>query len=77
MTPDTLTRDNVYRRQRGENGVEKTNKQCAKEFNEEAVVLERDQGYSVSEAPISLGISSNLINRWKGEMASTPKTNYC
>jgi transposase-like protein len=77
MTPDTFTRDNVYQRLRGENGVEKTNKQCAKKFKEKAVVLERDQGYSVSEAVESLGISSNMINRWKGEMTSTPKTNYC
>jgi hypothetical protein len=47
-TKHSNKRNNVYQRLRGDNGVEKSNKKCAKEFKEEAVVLERDQSYSVS-----------------------------
>jgi len=41
-------------------GQKKTNKQYTKEFKEEAVALVRDQGYSVSEGAISLGIARAL-----------------
>ena len=51
-------------------GQKKTNKQYTKGFKEEAVAVVRDQGYSVSEASVSLGIASNMLYRWKGEIAS-------
>jgi transposase len=43
----------------------RTYKQYTKEFKEEAVVLVREQGYSVPEAARSLGIASNMLYRWK------------
>lgn len=40
-------------------------KQYPKEFKEEAVALVLEQGYSVSEAAESLGITSKLLSSWK------------
>ena len=47
-------------------GQKRTYKQYSKEFKEEAVALVREQGYSVPEAAISLGIASNMLYRRKG-----------
>ena len=46
-------------------------KQCPQEFKEEAVTWVSDPGYSVPEAANSLGISSNLLYRWKDKAAGT------
>ena len=43
-------------------------KQYSKEFKEEAVALVREQGYSVPEAAESLGVSTNLLYRWKDKI---------
>ena len=40
-------------------------KQSPREFKEEAVALVNEQGYSIPEAPNSLGINPNLLYRWK------------
>ena len=45
--------------------VKRTNKTYPKEFKEEAVSLVLDQGYSVSDAASSLGITSKLLYTWK------------
>jgi len=44
------------------NRVKKT---YTKEFKEEAVSLVLDQGYSVSEAANSLGVTTKVIYNWK------------
>jgi len=44
------------------NRVKKT---YTKEFKEEAVSLVLDQGYSVTEAANSLGVTSKVIYNWK------------
>ena len=44
-------------------GQKRTNKQYSKEYKEEAVVLIRDQGYTVPEAAKSLGIASNILDK--------------
>jgi transposase len=36
----------------------------------EAVALVCDQGFSVSKVPVLLGIASNMLYRWKGEIVS-------
>lgn len=51
-------------------GQKRTNKQYSKEYKEEAVALVRDQGYSVPEAAKSLGLASNMLYRWKGQIES-------
>ena len=51
-------------------GQKRTNKQYSKEYKEEAVALVRDQGYSVPEAAKSLGLASNILYRWKGQIES-------
>ena len=38
--------------------------------NEEAVALIRDQDYTVSEASKSLGITNNILYRWKDKITS-------
>ena len=45
-------------------------KQYSKEYKDEAVALVKDQGYSVPEAAKSLGIASNMLYRWKEQIAS-------
>ena len=53
----------------------RTNRQYSAEFKEEAVSLVLDQGYSVSKAAESLGITTGLLYRWKDkvEMANSAK----
>tara|TARA_B100000676_G_C17959789_1_gene776854 strand:- start:919 stop:1206 length:288 start_codon:yes stop_codon:yes gene_type:complete len=43
----------------------KKNRTYPKEFKEEAVALVTEQGYSVTEAARSLGITTKLIYNWK------------
>ena len=52
-------------------GQKRTNKQYSKEYKEEAVVLIRDQGYTVPEAAKSLGIASNIASDLEGKSLST------
>lgn len=40
-------------------------KQYPREFKDEAVALVLEQGYSVPEAAKSLGITANMLYRWK------------
>ena len=42
----------------------------SQEFKQEAVGLVVDQGYSCAEAGRNLGISGNLVGRWKREIES-------
>lgn len=42
-------------------------RQYTSEFKEEAVLLVTQQGYSVSEAAKSLGISANMLYNWKAK----------
>ena len=51
-------------------GQKRTYKQYSREYKEEAVALVREQGYSVSQAAKSLGIGSNMLYRWKGQIES-------
>ena len=44
------------------------NKQYPSEFKEEAVALVLDQGYSVSDAAESLGITTKLLYAWKAKI---------
>lgn len=44
-------------------------KQYTQEFKEEAVGLVLEQGYSVAKAAESLGISTNLLYKWKDKIA--------
>jgi transposase len=46
-------------------GQKRSYTQYPKEFKEEAVVLIRDQGYSVADAAKSLAITTSLLYRWK------------
>jgi len=46
----------------------RTYKQYPKEFKEEAVALVREQGYSVAEAAKSLGITTNMLYKWKDKI---------
>lgn len=43
-------------------------KQYPKEFKEEAVGLVLEQGYSVSEAAKSLGVTTTLLYKWKDKI---------
>lgn len=43
-------------------------KQYPKEFKEQAVGLVVEQGYSVSEAAKSLGITTTLLYKWKDKI---------
>ena len=43
----------------------RTYKQYSREYKEEAVALVLEQGYSVPKAAESLGISPNMLYRWK------------
>ena len=49
-------------------GQKRNYKQYPKEFKEEAVALVLEQGYSVPEAAKSLGITANLLYRWKEQV---------
>ena len=46
----------------------RTYKKYPQEFKDEAVSLVSDQGYSVQKAAESLGIRSNVLYRWKGQL---------
>ena len=46
-------------------GQKRSYKQYTKEFKEEAVLLVLEQGYSVPKAAESLGVSPNLLYKWK------------
>jgi transposase len=48
-------------------GQKRSYTQYPTEFKEEAVALIRDQGYSVSDAAKSLGITTSLLYRWKDQ----------
>lgn len=48
--------------------TEKKRRKYSREFKEEAVGLVTKQGYGVSEAARNLGISANMLGRWKREM---------
>ena len=48
--------------------AEKKRRKYSKEFKEEAVGLVTEQGYRTSEAARNLGISANMLGRWKREM---------
>ncbi len=51
-------------------GQKRAYKQNSKQYKEEAVVLVREQGYSVPEAVKSLGIANNMLYRWKDLIVS-------
>ncbi|WP_373091941.1 transposase [Zhongshania sp.] len=48
-------------------GQKRSHKQYSKEFKEEVVTLIRDQDHSVVEASKPLGVTSNMLYRWKGQ----------
>jgi len=48
--------------------TKRKNKTYTTEFKLEAVALVTDQGYSVSEAAASLGITTKLIYNWKAKL---------
>ena len=48
--------------------TKRTNKQYPKEFKEEAVALVLEQGYTVPEAAVSLGLNANLLYKWKDKI---------
>ncbi len=47
--------------------TKRKNKVYTNEFKQEAVALVTEQGYSVSEAASSLGITAKLIYNWKAK----------
>lgn len=47
--------------------TKRKNKTYTTEFKQEAVALVTEQGYSVSEASASLGITTKLIYNWKAK----------
>ncbi|MFU7507400.1 transposase, partial [Vibrio cholerae] len=49
--------------------LRKENKRLQIEFREEAVKLVTEQGYSVTEAAKSLGITTKLLYNWKDKLA--------
>ncbi|OUR88718.1 transposase [Gammaproteobacteria bacterium 42_54_T18] len=51
----------------------RTYKQYSKEYKEEAVALVLEQGYSVPKASESLGISPNMLYKWKEKMEEQQK----
>ena len=48
--------------------TKRTNKQYPKEFKEEAVALVLEQGYTVPEAAVSLGLNANLPYKWEDKI---------
>ena len=48
--------------------MKRTRRQHSPEFKREAVALVVEHGYSCAAAGRSLGVSSVLIGRWKGEL---------
>ena len=47
--------------------TKRKNKVYTNEFKQEAVALVTEQGYSMSEAASSLGITAKLIDNWKAK----------
>lgn len=45
-------------------------KSYSREFKEEAVALVTEQGYSVANAAEAVGIRSNMLYRWKDQLAA-------
>jgi transposase len=50
-----------------------TRKQYTKEFKKEAVELVAKQNYTIAQAARSLGISGNMLARWKREYLAKEK----
>ncbi|MDF1757162.1 MAG: transposase [Legionellaceae bacterium] len=50
--------------------TKRVKKNYTKEFKEEAVSLVLDQGYSVTEAANSLGVTAKVIYNWKQKIES-------
>jgi len=48
--------------------AQRKNKTYTTEFKEEAVSLILDQGYSVSDAAVSLGVTTKLLYNWKQKL---------
>mmetsp|Transcript_9824 Transcript_9824/g.5131 ORF Transcript_9824/g.5131 Transcript_9824/m.5131 type:complete len:98 (-) Transcript_9824:446-739(-) len=48
--------------------MKKKRKRYTREFKEEAVKLITEQGYRISEAARNLGVSENMLGRWKREI---------
>ena len=48
--------------------MKKKRKRYTREFKEEAVKLIIEQGYRISEAARNLGVSENMLGRWKREL---------
>lgn len=46
----------------------RTRRSYTEEFKRDAVALVTEQGYRVSEAARSLGVSENLIRKWKEKL---------
>ena len=46
----------------------RTYKRYPKEFKEEAVALDREQGYTVTEAAEAVGVSATLLHKWKAKL---------
>jgi transposase len=53
---------------RGALNANKKNRTYSKEFQQEAVALVTEQGYSVTETARSLGITTKLIYNWKQKL---------
>ena len=47
--------------------TKRTNRSYTTEFKQEAIALVTDQGYSVSKAAASLGITDKLLYNWKAK----------
>ena len=47
--------------------TKRTNRSYTAEFKQEAVALVTEQGYSVSKAAASLGITDKLLYNWKAK----------
>ena len=65
IEPHTLIKDNNVTYQGVHMTTKRVKKTYTKEFKEEAVSLVLDQGYSVTEAANSLGVTSKAIYNWK------------
>jgi len=60
-----LIKDNNLTYQGAHMTTKRVKKTYTKEFKEEAVSLVLDQGYSVTEAANSLGVTTKVIYNWK------------
>ena len=48
--------------------MKKKRKKYTQEFKEEAVKLITEQGYQITEAARNLGVSENMLGRWKRQI---------